>query len=591
MSSARISSRYLRESCLRLLGMLLVLAPGGGAGAAEAGPFAYDASQPLDAEVVLLDRFPGAVVYDVSYASPKGGRVTALLVTPEAPGRYAGMLFGHWGGGDRAEFLPEAILLARAGAVSLLPAYPWTRPAPWRQELRYSSDPEHDRDLYIQTVVDLRRGLDLLVSRPDVDPARIGYVGHSYGAQWGAILSAVDRRPQAVVLVGGVPDLEAIYVESNDPDVAALRASDPARVEKLLAVMGPFAAARHVGQAAPVPLLFQFALYEQNFPRSAMERYFAAASAPKEIRWYATAHDLNDPQALVDRAAWLRPRLGLGELVLPTDAPPMESPAAGDGRVRSADGVEIAHSARGEGETALVFVHGGLADRAFWAPQMQQLADRYRVVALDLAGHGASGRERAAWTIPAFSQDVRAVVEALDLRRAVLVGNSLGGPVALEAAALLPGRVIGVVAVDTLHDATITFSPGEAKARAAAFRQDFPAACHAMVVSLFHAETQPELRDWAERRMCGMPRQVVAGMMEGFAGYDVGAACRRAGVPIRAINGDLWPTNVERGRTVAPGFAAAVMAGTGHFPMLERPAEFNRHLVEFAEGFAAAAPR
>jgi len=292
-----------------------------------------------------------------------------------------------------------------------------------------------------------------------------------------------------------------------------------------------------------------------------------------------------------DRAAWLRPRLGLGELVLPTDAPPTESPAAGDGRVRSADGVEIAYSARGEGETALVFVHGGLADRAFWAPQMQQLADRYRVVALDLAGHGASGRERAAWTIPAFSQDVRAVVEALDLRRAVLVGNSLGGPVALEAAALLPGRVIGVVAVDTLHDATITFSPGEAKERAAAFRQDFPAAGHAMVVSLFHAETQPELRDWAERRMCGMPRQVVAGMMEGFAGYDVGAACRRAGVPIRAINGDLWPTNVERGRTVAPGFAAAVMAGTGHFPMLERPAEFNRHLVEFAEELAAAAPR
>jgi hypothetical protein len=160
----------LRRACVSLASLVAFFSLAATTGAVHVGQrtadelFAYDASQGLDLQMSLLEQPDGVAVYDVSYASPKGGRVTALLVTPRTKGRYAGMLFGHWGGGDRAEFLPEAILYARAGVVSLLPAYPWTRPAPWRKGLRYSSDPEHDFDLYVQAVVDLRRGLDLLLA-------------------------------------------------------------------------------------------------------------------------------------------------------------------------------------------------------------------------------------------------------------------------------------------------------------------------------------------------------------------------------------------------------------------------------------------
>lgn len=283
----------------------------------DAGLFSYDASQPLDVQVASQEVFGDVQVSDVSYARPGGARVTAWLVAPRASGRHAGLLFGHWGGGDRTEFLPEAILYAKAGVVSLLPSYPWSRPAPWRTDLRYSADPEHDLPVYVQTVVELRRGLDLLVARPDVDAARVGYVGHSYGAQWGAILAAVDRRPKALVLMGGVPDLDAIYRESDDPGYVELRSSDSKRVARLLEVMAPLAPIRYIGRAAPAPLLFQGARYEQNFPRTATERYFAAASEPKTLLWYPTAHDLNDPQALADRAAWLRRHLGFGPVTLP----------------------------------------------------------------------------------------------------------------------------------------------------------------------------------------------------------------------------------------------------------------------------------
>ncbi len=206
-----------------------------------------------------------------------------------------------------------------------------------------------------------------------------------------------------------------------------------------------------------------------------------------------------------------------------------------------------------------------------------------RVRRVRLAGHGPSGRGRRAWTIPAFAEDVRAVVDALALNRVVLVGNSLGGPVALEAAGRLRGRAIGVVGVDTLHDATVVLDAGVFRARASSFREDFPGACRAMVRSLFHPGTHPDLQAWAEGRISAMSTEVVAGMMEGLDGYDFAGAFRGAGVPIRVITGDLWPTNVERNRTVSPGFDAVIMTGAGHYPMLERPEGFNRLLVEIVK--------
>ena len=258
-----------------------------------------------------------------------------------------------------------------------------------------------------------------------------------------------------------------------------------------------------------------------------------------------------------------------------------------EGRTTSPDGVEIAYSHAGAGPVSLLFIHGGLASRAFWAPQMAALAGLFRLAALDLAGHGSSGRKRSQWTIGAFAGDVCAVAEAVDLRNVVLVGNSLGGPVALEAARLLAGRAIGVVGVDTLHEAEQVFAPVEARTRAAAFRDGFRGACTEMCQALFHPGSYLDLQAWALTIMLGMDQEVVARIMEGLSGYDLGIAFKRAGVPIRAINGDLWPTSIDANRKLAPDFDAVIMKDAGHYPMLERPAEFNRILTETVNGLAA----
>jgi pimeloyl-ACP methyl ester carboxylesterase len=258
-----------------------------------------------------------------------------------------------------------------------------------------------------------------------------------------------------------------------------------------------------------------------------------------------------------------------------------------DGRIASADGVEIAYTETGSGPVSLLFIHGGLASRAFWAPQLAELAGTFRMAALDLAGHGESGRNRDNWSIAAFAGDVCAVAEARDLRNLVLAGNSLGGPVALEAAPRLAGRVIGVVGVDTLHEAGLVFPPEEARAQAAAYREDFQGTCAAMCHALFHPGEHLQLQSWALKIMLAMDQEVVARMMEGLSGYDLGTAFGRAGVPIRAINGDLWPTRIEANWKLAPDFDAVIMKGAGHYPMLERPGEFNELLTETVNGLAA----
>jgi pimeloyl-ACP methyl ester carboxylesterase len=319
-------------------------------------------------------------------------------------------------------------------------------------------------------------------------------------------------------------------------------------------------------------------------------------SEPKVFKVYDAPHALN-AAARRDRLEFLRQQLrlspldaaalgGIPDLPQPPPAPPVQRRSA-----VSPDGVSIVYSAAGSGETALVFIHGGMANRSFFDSQFATLPDRYRVIAIDLAGHGESGRNRETWGIPQFATDVQSVVEAEKLTRVVLFGNSLGGPVAIEAALGLPGRVVGVVGIDTFQDIGHPDTPqyarlaGQAmRQRAERFRTDYPGALAEMVKSLFHPDADPWLVAATERRMQATPPDVAAAMLAGFATYDTNASARRLPVPLRAINGDLYPADVAKIRTVKPDFDVSVMSHTGHYPMLERPDEFNRLVKMVVEG-------
>ena len=281
--------------------------------------------------------------------------------------------------------------------------------------------------------------------------------------------------------------------------------------------------------------------------------------------------------------------------ILAAGAPSSEEVSGGS--TPSADGVAIRYETRGEGSPAVVLVHGWAMDRRLWDHVAPRLARRHRVVTLDLAGHGESGRGRARWTIEAFAEDVRAVVAALGLERVVLVGHSMSGSVVLEAARLLPGTVVGLVPVDTLQNVEERTPPEEVAAFLAPFRADYRAAAERFVRRfLFLPESPPAVVDRVAGQAAAAPPEVAIPCLEAAWSGDDAPALAAVTVPLRAVNAERYPTERETNRRHAPQFDAVLIGGTGHYPMLEDPDRFDALLVRTvrdvaAEGTAAAVLR
>lgn len=276
--------------------------------ASAAQVFAYDAKAPLDFQERSAEDVRGIKVHDVSYASPKGGRVPAYLVVPPGGGPFAGLVFVHWGQGDRTEFLAEAAMLAEAGAESLLIDAPYNRTGAPTVDL--FTHPELERDGYIQLVLDARRGVDLLRSRPEVDAKRIGYVGHSLGATWGGPLAAAEKRIKALVLMGGLPTLTDFSGETYIATMTrkAYNSEQIANYVRVISLINP---EKFVGRSAPASLFFQFARNDRYITPKFAKQYFDAAAQPKQEKFYFCSHEFNDPEALMDRDQFLQRELGL----------------------------------------------------------------------------------------------------------------------------------------------------------------------------------------------------------------------------------------------------------------------------------------
>jgi pimeloyl-ACP methyl ester carboxylesterase len=266
-------------------------------------------------------------------------------------------------------------------------------------------------------------------------------------------------------------------------------------------------------------------------------------------------------------------------------APAPVAPAAGfaapgaprAGKITAADGVPIAYGLAGSGQPTLLFVHGWGGDRSLWEGVLQALTPTYRVVALDLPGHGESGAGRQDWTVEAFGDDVVRVMEALDLQDVVLVGHSMGGSIALAAAARTRARVVAVVGVDTLHDVE---SKPEMDDLLVSLEQDFAPACRTFVASIFGAAAQPSLVSGVQDKMCRARPEVALAIFGALTVWDDAAALQAAKVPVRCIQGDRFPTNLEGNRRHHADFDVIVLPGTGHFPHLESPEDFERALRE-----------
>ena len=254
-------------------------------------------------------------------------------------------------------------------------------------------------------------------------------------------------------------------------------------------------------------------------------------------------------------------------------------------KVPSADGVPIAYEVRGQGAPALVLIHGWSCDRTYWKEQVEALSPQYQLVLVDLAGHGQSGLGRKDYTMASFGADVAAVVDSLGLKQVVLVGQSMGSDVAVEAAKLLRGKVTGIVWLDQYQSLDELHSAAEVEAFLGKFRKDFRGATNAFVRGMFLPEADPKLVDHVAKDMASAPPAVGVSAL-GHAlnnGSQVSAALAELKLPVVAINADRHPTDHES--LGKHGVKAFVIPNSDHFVMLEDPARFNRSLDVIVKGF------
>lgn len=245
----------------------------------------------------------------------------------------------------------------------------------------------------------------------------------------------------------------------------------------------------------------------------------------------------------------------------------------------SVKGVPIKSASVGSGPT-IIFIHGWTCDSSSWAAQVPAFAGKHRVITLDLPGHGQTGTPAdGKLSMALFADAVEAVRAEAGADKVVLVGHSMGAVVIRQYAIAHPDRVAGLVAVD-----------GPLDLRAFPPQAPFPAmtgpegvqARRTMISSMFVPTTSPALQSQIMTMMLSAPESTAVGAM----GAMFDPAIRTAEViqaPTLSVYAGSARFPTDPAKDVIPRWETMKMAGTGHFLMMEQPAEFNRVLAEFLE--------
>jgi cephalosporin-C deacetylase-like acetyl esterase len=259
----------------------------------------------LDYRETLFQERDDVKIFEASYAGIEGGRIELYLILPPGKGKFAGVIFQPGSEQNKFTYLAEGILLAKAGALSLITDIQFPETDPLKLE-QFRKD-------YIIMFYNMRRAVDLLVAREDVDIGRIGYVGHSHGAMIGSALSGIDKRISAFVLLGGLSRLtehmrtSALWQSFRD-------SMTKPKFEEFLARMKSLDPVEFIGKSAPAPVLFQCANFDEIVPKDACQSLYQAGADPKQLKWYDSKHDFQDFDAAFDQLKWMQQHLRLKAL-------------------------------------------------------------------------------------------------------------------------------------------------------------------------------------------------------------------------------------------------------------------------------------
>jgi len=248
--------------------------------------------------------------------------------------------------------------------------------------------------------------------------------------------------------------------------------------------------------------------------------------------------------------------------------------------------VKLHYFIQGKGDTTLFFIHGWNLDHSCWQNQLAYFSPSYRLVTMDLAGHGHSGKKRKNWTVESFARDILHIIHTEGLKNVILVAHSMGGEIALDVAAADPRRVIGIIGVDNLKNVGMTVSEEQKKGMQSYIR-------------MFKGNYREMAEGMARGNLRTRDSAIVAGVVKSYT-----SAKPKIAVPILM---NLFPKAVDAKNKLAVlpfplkliistyssydsaalkkycrnGYRVVKIDGSGHFPMLEQPLKFNEALQGF----------
>jgi len=247
----------------------------------------------------------------------------------------------------------------------------------------------------------------------------------------------------------------------------------------------------------------------------------------------------------------------------------------------SFDNVPIVYQKTGNGKEVLVFIHCWSCDKSYWAGQLEYFGNNYTVIAIDLAGHGESGFDRTGWTIENYGKDVKAVVEKEKLNNVILIGHSMGGAIVLSAAQQSRNSGIkALIGIDTFQDIEYMYTKEQYAGFVKPFEEDFPTATKEFIKQMFPENADSNLVEMISGDMSSAPKDVALASFNDLFSFNEAENFDKINIPVRFLNADHYPTNVESAKRHIKDFGVKIMKSVGHFLMLEKPDEFNKLLDE-----------
>jgi pimeloyl-ACP methyl ester carboxylesterase len=244
----------------------------------------------------------------------------------------------------------------------------------------------------------------------------------------------------------------------------------------------------------------------------------------------------------------------------------------------SQDGLRIHYEISGKERAALLFVQGWLGNTTWWNSQVQAFSKKYQVVCMDLAGQGQSERNRPQWSVHGYAADIQSVARQLDADKIVLIGHSMSGSNVVQASLSLPNTA-AIILVDTLHNIDEPLPQEEVGKFFGMLRANYRGAVESSLKQfLFVPQSPPDVVSRISSEFLQFSMDHAIATLEPFYSTDIREAAKQVKVPVRAINSEMLPTHSMGNKKYFRDFDFTTISNVGHYPMLEKPAEFNQKL-------------